>query len=114
MVMIRITMRALMEKQKEVMQTLISLIEPTGREKGCLSYHVFRDIENQNVFSVLGEWDTRKALDRHIKSGRFGVLLGIRSLLSDPPSIQYHTISNTEGMEIVNTLRGKSTLVFSI
>ena len=41
MIIVRITMKVLPEKQKEVMQTLLSLIEPVGKEKGCLSYDVF-------------------------------------------------------------------------
>jgi len=101
---IRIIMNVLPEKQKELLQTLLSMIEPTGKEKGCLSYHVFRDIENQNVFSLVGEWNTREDLDHHIKSDRFGVLLGTRSLLREPPSIQIHTVSNSEEMEVVNTI----------
>ena len=100
-----------MEKQKEVMQTLISLIEPVGREKGCLSYQVYQGIENRNVFSLLSEWNTREEMDHHIKSERFGILLGTRSLLHEPPSIRIHTVSNSEGMEMVNTLREKSTLI---
>jgi len=114
MVMIRITMRALMEKHKEVMQTLLSIIEPTGKEKGCLSYHVFQDIENRNLFSLLGEWNTREDLDCHIKSDRFGVLLGTKSLLHEPLSIQIHTVSDSEGMDMVNALRNQSSLILSI
>jgi len=104
--MLRMTMHVLLEKQKEIMQTLISMIEPAGREKGCLNYQIFRDIENQNVFSLLGEWDTREDLDHHIKSDRFSVLLGTRSLLYEPPSIHIHTVSDSEGMEMVDALRG--------
>ena len=111
MIMIRITMRVLIEKQKELMQTLLSMIKPCAREKGCLSYQVFRDIENRNILSLLAEWNTREDLNHHIKSGRFGILLGSRSLLYEPLSIRIHTVSNSEGMEMVNTLRKKSTLI---
>lgn len=88
-----------MEKQKEVMQTLVSMIKPVSREKGCLSYEVYRDIEKQNIFSLLAEWDTRKNLDHHIKSDKFGVLLGTQSLLYESPSIQIYTISNSVRMD---------------
>ncbi len=30
---------------KEVFQTLLSMIEQPGKEKGCLSYGIFCDIE---------------------------------------------------------------------
>jgi quinol monooxygenase YgiN len=43
-------MTACPEKRKAVTQTLLSMIEPTLREKGCLSYQVFQDIEGENIF----------------------------------------------------------------
>jgi len=39
----RITMKALMEKRTEMMQTLLSMIEQAGKEKGCLRYDIMRD-----------------------------------------------------------------------
>ena len=72
-----------------------------------MSCHVFRDMEDKNVFSLIEEWETREDLDDHIKSDRFSALLGTKSLLSEPQQIEIHTISNSEGMEIVKTVRGK-------
>ena len=107
MIIARITMNVLPEKQKEVMQTLLSMIEPAGKEKGCLSYDVFCDIEGKTVFSLIEEWETREDLDRHIRSERFSVLLGTKSLLCEPSQIEIHTVSHSEGMETVNAARGK-------
>jgi len=89
------------------MQTLLSMIEPTEKEKGCLSYNVFCDIEGKTVFNLIEEWETREDLDHHIRSERFGVLLGTKSLLAKPLEMKIHTVSNSEGAEVVNALRGK-------
>jgi quinol monooxygenase YgiN len=107
MIIVRITMNVLPEKQLEVMQTLLSMIEPTGKEAGCLSYAVFCDIEDKSLFSLLEEWETREDLDHHIMSQRFGVLLGTKTLLCEPPKIQIHTVSQSEGMEAVHAARNK-------
>ena len=107
MIFFRMTMNVFPEKQLEVMQTLLSLIEPMGKESGCLSYSVFCDIEDKNRFNLLEEWETRKNLDRHIASHRFGVLLGTRALLYKPPKIQIHTVSQSEGMEAIHAIRSK-------
>jgi len=106
-VIVIIAMNALPEKQKEVMQTLLSMIKSTGKETGCLSHHVFRDIEDENVFNLIGEWETRQDLDDHIRSDRFSVLLGTKSLLSEPQQIEIHTISQSEGMEVIHATRNK-------
>ena len=107
--MVRIAMNALPEKQKEVMQTLLSMVASGGKEKGCLSHQVFRDIEDENVFSLIAEWETREDLDQHMRSAKFGVLLGIKSLLCEPLNIQIHTVSKSEGMAAVNAARNKKT-----
>jgi len=109
MIIVRITMKALMEKRTEMMQTLLSMIEPAGKEKGCLSYDVFSDIEGNTVFNLIEEWETREDLNRHIGSERFSVLLGTKSLLSKPLEMKIHTVSHSEGNEVVNALRGRGT-----
>ena len=109
MIIVKITMNVLPEKQLEVTQTLLSMIEPTGKEAGCLSYAVFCDIEDKNRFSLMEEWENREDLDHHIRSHRFGVLLGSKTLLCEPPQIQIHTVSHSEGMETVNAAKAKRT-----
>ena len=107
MIIVRITMNVLPEKQKEVMQTLLSMIETAIKEKGCLSYNCFCDIDGKTVFNLIEEWETREDLERHIRSERFGVLLGTKSLLAKPLEMKIHTVSHSEGVEVVNALRGK-------
>jgi len=108
-IIMRITMKALMEKRTEMMQTLLSMIEPTVKEKGCLRYDVFCDIDGKTVFNLIEEWETREDLDHHIRSERFSVLLGTKSLLAKPLEMKIHTVSHSEGAEVVNALRGKGT-----
>jgi quinol monooxygenase YgiN len=108
-IIISLTLNALFEKRTEVMQTLLSMIEPSENERGCLSCHLFRDIEDTNAFSLIENWKTREDLDDHIKSDRFSVLLGTKSLLCEPPQIEIHTISHSEGMETIIASRRKRT-----
>ena len=108
MVVVRITMNVLPEKQLEVTQTLLSMIEPTIKETGCLSYAAFCDIEDQNRFSLIEEWVSREDLDHYFASHRFGILLGTKALLSEKLEIQIHTVSQTEGFGAVEAIREKS------
>ena len=109
MIVVRIAMNVLPEKQKELVQTILSMIGPMENEAGCLSYALFCNIENKNLLNLLEEWQTRKDLDRHLKSEMFSVLLGTKSLLCDPSQIQIHTVSHSERMESVNATRGIGT-----
>jgi quinol monooxygenase YgiN len=107
MIVVRMIMNVLPEKHKEVMQTLLSMIESPGKDSRYLSYGIFCDIEDKNVFNLISEWETRKDLDNHIKSYRFSVLLGTKSLLCEPPQIGIHTVSHSEGMEAIDAVRSK-------
>jgi len=107
MIILRITMNALPEKQKEVMQTLLSMIETTAKERGCLSYEAFCDISDHNVFTLLEAWENREYLQDHLNSDKFGVLLGTKSLLREPQKIQIYAISHSEETEAVRAARGK-------
>jgi len=107
MIITRTIMDVLPDKRKEVIQTLLSMIDAVGKENGCLSYHVSTDIELKTVFSLFEEWKTREDLECHLRSEKFGVLLGTKSLLAKPMELKIHTISNSEGIELVHALRKK-------
>jgi quinol monooxygenase YgiN len=106
-IIVRITMNALMEKRTEVMQTLLSMIESTENERGCLICQVFQDIEDKYGFDLILKWETPEDLDHYIRSDRFSVLMGTKSLLCEPPQIEIHTVSRSEGIEAVIACRGK-------
>lgn len=107
MILFIITMNALQEKKKEILQTLISVLETAENERGNLSYNIFSDIEDSNLFSLISEWDNRHDLNRHMRSDRFSVLLGTKSLLSEPLKIQILTVAASEGIQAVSDVRKK-------
>ena len=115
MIVVKITMNVLPEKQKELVQTLLSMIGSMEAEAGCLSYALFCNMEDKNLLNLLEEWQTRKALNQHLRSDMFGVLLGTKSLLIEPHGIRIYTIGQSEGMEAVHTARerrpGQSNIV---
>ena len=109
MIIVKITLTVLAEKQMELLQTLLSLVEPVKKEKGCSAYAIFCDIKDKNSFCIIEEWTNQKDLNNHLKSLRFGVLLGTKPLLSKPPIIQIHTATDIQGMTFVEAVRTKGT-----
>ena len=105
MIIIKITMNAIPGKQLEMTQTLLSMIEPTEKEAGCISYGVFCDTKDKNRFCLLEEWKTREELDQHIASHQFSILLGTKALLCEPLDIRIFTVSRSEGMDAVHSIR---------
>ena len=110
MIAVRITLDVLPEKQLELMQTLFSLLKPVGREHGCKIYRTYLDIKDKTSFCLFEEWETCEDFEQHIKTLRFQVLLGTKPLLRKPPEIRIYTVSRTQGMEAVESIRNKDIL----
>jgi quinol monooxygenase YgiN len=107
MIVVKIILNTLAEKQLEGRQTLLSLVEPFGKAPGCKSCSVSCDLHDKNRFCLIGEWKTREDLDRHLRSRMFGVLLGIKPLLCEPLHIRIYSIVQIQGMEAVEAVRAK-------
>lgn len=101
MILVKISMNATIEKKKEIMQTLLSMIKPSKSENGCLNFEVYQNAADESLFCLLEEWDTRDDLVKHLNSSLFSALLGTKGLLTEPPKIQFHTVSKSEGIEAV-------------
>jgi quinol monooxygenase YgiN len=102
-------MSVISEKRKELLQTVHPLIALIREEKGCISCRLFKDDEDENSFALVEEWETQEGLDNYLRSDRFGVLLGAKSLLREPHEIKINTVSYSAGIEAVNAARGKNT-----
>jgi len=111
---IRTIMEVFPAKQKEVLQTLISLIEPLGKKNGCLSYGIYCDIEDKNIFNLISEWESRQHIANYMMSGRFSVLLGIKSLLCKPIEIKIFTASDFEEIKAGNVVNHKIKLIYPV
>lgn len=105
MIFVRTTLIVLTEKQLELSQTILSLIGPVREEPGCISYCALCNMNDKNRFTLLEEWESQEDLDNHMQSDRFGVLLGTKTLLSEPLQVRIYTVSQTQGMEAVHAAR---------
>lgn len=56
------------EKMKEL---LITMVEPSKAEEGCLFYHICQLKENPKKFIVLESWKDEKALDFHKSTAHY-------------------------------------------
>lgn len=110
MIAVRITLDVLPEKQLELMQTLFLLSKSMGKEHGCKTYKVCRNVKNKNNFCLFEEWETRDDFEQHIKTLRFKVLLGTRTLLRKPPGVRIYTVTRIQGMEAIMAIRTRDVL----
>lgn len=66
-------------------EALASLVAPTRKEHGCLSYIVHAAAEDARQFVLYESWASQAAFDAHTKSPHFANLLARMPALTDGP-----------------------------
>ena len=99
--------------QEEALKILRLLMGPTQVQPGCLACEVFQQEPTQKPLQVyfLEKWETQDHLERHIRSEAFRKVLAVMDLGCEPPEIEFDTVSQTRGMELIQALRGGSDAV---
>jgi len=110
MIILEIRMTVLPQKQMEFLQSYLTAIPRVRKQPGCIRCTLSRDMEDGNSFILTGEWQTQEALDAHIRSEQFGILMAAADVLGEQREVQMNTIAHTEGMEAIRPLRQKDRL----
>lgn len=63
-VVARITARP--DRIDELTRILLRLVEETRKEKGCLSYELYQNLDEPNDFTVVEDWASDAAIDSHM------------------------------------------------
>jgi len=63
--------KARTDKVDELRSVLSSLVEPTRKESGCLSYNLLQNNEDPTDFTLVEEWESNKALESHLATKHF-------------------------------------------
>ncbi|MGH8516167.1 MAG: putative quinol monooxygenase [Panacagrimonas sp.] len=80
------------DKIEELKVILLSIIEPTRKEAGCLSYELLQNSADSSDFTFVETWDSAAALDAHMKSPHLTAALGkLGDLLGGAPEIRRYT-----------------------
>ena len=87
-------------KADEFLKSMRSFSHRIRKERGCLGYNVYRDHENEDTYSLVGEWKTRQAMDKHFKTREFEVLIGAARVLGKTFSMNIAEVSKTGGFEL--------------
>jgi quinol monooxygenase YgiN len=105
MVILRVILNASPAKQKELKQTLWSMVLEMRQEALCSQANVSIDVEDENRLFMITMWESRESLNAYMRSERFTALLGSRILLSSPILAFIDTVAMREGVEAVLAVR---------
>jgi quinol monooxygenase YgiN len=89
-------------KHHEFVQTMQALVSEIRKERGCRGCSFYQDTEDENRFILREEWGNQEALDKHLRSHRYRVLVGAINLLSKKSDVNYSTTESSEANEARN------------
>lgn len=71
--MIKVVARSFAKEDKlnEIIEFYKELVELTRKEDGCIKYELYRDEKDPTIVTMIEEWESREALDEHMKSEHF-------------------------------------------
>ena len=87
-------------KTDEFVESMRSFSRKIRQEKGCLGYSVYRDSEKENTYSVVGEWKTRPAMEKHFKTQDFEVMIGAARVLGETFEMNLAEVLETGGFKL--------------
>ncbi|CAF1137761.1 unnamed protein product [Rotaria sordida] len=59
------------ESIEKVRQILLTIVEATRKEDGCLKYKLFENLYDNCQFTFIGAWENEDAFDDHLQSDHF-------------------------------------------
>ena len=95
-------------KTQELYSTLQALLPAIRKENGCRDCRVWRDVEDEEIFFLTVDWDTRASFETFMPSESGGALLGAIDLLSETAKVRIGNNEPWEGIDILKRMRKKT------
>jgi quinol monooxygenase YgiN len=87
-------------KPAEFLSSMHSILPTIRKEKGCIGVNVYRCAERQDTYILIGEWETRQAMEKHFHTQEFVVLLGAAKVLGKSFEMNISEVFQTGGFEL--------------
>jgi quinol monooxygenase YgiN len=95
-------------KREELRRALTSLLGPIEAESGCMSCRILQEGNDSHAFCYEAQWKSQDDLLRHVRSEHYKRLLVLMDLGDEPPVIEFHTVAETRGLDLVERARNVS------
>jgi quinol monooxygenase YgiN len=87
------------ERHTSLIEALRAATPGAGLEPGCRSSRILLDVDDPGGVVLLEEWDTKAALERHMRTPGFRRLLAVLELSSERPEVTYVEAGRARGLD---------------
>jgi quinol monooxygenase YgiN len=82
-----------------------SVVKQCRDDPGCLSFHLYEDLQEKNALMLEAVWGSDEDLDLHIRSVEYRKLLQVLEMTPKQSEIRFDTILKSTGIETVENIR---------
>ena len=94
----------------ELFQTILTLLNPIKKEKGCLGSHLYLDSADSNSMILIEEWAAEEDWTNHLRSRDCAVFFGAVGVLCGPAGVDFKVLSYVGGIEAITAVRSYETI----
>lgn len=85
-----------LDKRDALVRVGQAVAECSRAESGCISYRVYEDIEIENEFVFVEEWESNEALRLHFATQHVrDFMQAIPATIVAPPDVKFHAIASS-------------------
>jgi quinol monooxygenase YgiN len=92
-------------RREQLRRALTAWVGPAEVAPGCISSRILQEENDPKAFCYEAQWRTQDDLLRHLRSEHYKRLLVLIDLGSEPPLIEFHTVTETAGIELIQRVR---------
>jgi quinol monooxygenase YgiN len=93
------------KKRDEALRILRSTAEQCKLHSGCLGWHIYEDVQEDNVLMFEEVWRSEEDLERHLRSEEYRDLLLVMEMALKHPEVRFNTVSISTGIETIEKAR---------
>ena len=96
------------EQRKQFLSILRAIQGPTRVQPHCVACQLYEEDDYEGSLLYLERWDSEPEFRCHACSDQYRQILEAAELSRRAPEIQFHQVSGTRGMDLLEELRGKN------
>jgi quinol monooxygenase YgiN len=96
------------KKRGEALKILRSMVERCRVHTGCLGWHIYEDVQEENVLMFEEMWRSEEDLERHLRSEEYRNLLLVMEMALKHPEVRFNTVSISTGIETIEKARSST------
>ena len=105
MILSRLRLFPTPEKRRQVLAALRSVQGPTQAEPSCSASQVYEEDGPESAVLYVEEWESESEFRDHVRSELYRRVLAAIDLSKSAPEVCFYTVSNVQGLELVQEIR---------